>query len=220
MNVLYSATRNYYPYLTWTVRSLMEFNDARIFVFAEDDRIPCDFPCEVINVSKTDRFSRLNVSNRYTIMSLVRVLAPVLLPVDKVLYLDVDTIVADSMQEMYDTDMTDKWIAWVKEKGYYNPYDRDYFNFGVALMNLEQMRKDQVSERLVELLNTRKFTFGEQDAMNLIAEGHQIALPRRYNESQCTGTTDNPAIVHFAGISQWFQSNSMYRSEYRDKYMR
>lgn len=218
MNVLYSATRDYYPFLKWTMQSLIEFNaDARFFVFAEDDEIPCEYPCEVINIGN-DHFTNANVSLRFTKMSLARVLAPQLLPVDKILYLDVDTIVADSLQEMYDTDLSGKWLAWVKEKGFYNPYDRDYFNFGVALMNLKQMREDKVSERLLQLLNTQYFTFHEQDAMNLIAEGKYVELPRRYNESQCTGTTDHPAIVHFAGIREWYKSNAMYRSEFIDKY--
>lgn len=220
MNVLYSATRGYYPYLKWTMRSLMEFNDAHLFVFAEDDAIPCEFPCEVINVGKTDCFTGLNISKRFTKMSLVRVLAPKLLTVDKVLYLDVDTIVADDLNAMYETDLTDKWVAWVRERGFFKPFKRDYFNFGVALMNLSQMRQDGVSERLVELLNTQRFTFGEQDAMNLIADGKYVELPVRYNESPCTGNTDNPAIIHFAGIRDWHMNNAMYRCEYRDKYMR
>ena len=217
MNVLYSATRNFYPYLEWSIASLKEYNDnVNVYVFAEDDEV--GFPCEVINVGNGGFFTRLNVKKRFTEMSLMRVLAPRLLTVDKVLYLDVDTVVADDLTSMYETDLTDKWVAWVREKGFYKPFERDYYNFGVALMNLEQMRQDGVSERLVELLNTQMFTFGEQDAMNLIAEGKYVELPLRFNESPCTGWTDNPAIVHYAGIGDWNTNHAMYRSEYLDKY--
>ena len=221
MNVLYSATRNLYPCLEWSVASLKEYNDnVNVYVFAEDDDV--GFPCNVINVAEQNfiRKDSPNYRTRFTHMSLMRVLAPRLLTVDKVLYLDVDTIVCDNLQPMYNTDLNGKWIAWVQERaGLWKPYGKPYFNFGVALMNLAQMRQDDVSERLVHALNERRYIFNEQDAMNeIVTDEKMVALDIRYNETSMTGRTQNPSIVHFAGIEDWQTNRTMYRSEYLDKY--
>lgn len=221
MNVLYCATKNLYPCLKWTVASLKEYNpDATVYVFAEDDDV--GLSCNVINVSGQEyiRKDSPNYRTRFTHMSLMRVLAPQLLPVDKVLYLDVDTIICEDLRSMYDTDLDGKWIAWCEEKaGLWNPYNKPYFNFGVALMNLKQMREDCVSERLVRVLNERRYIFNEQDALNeIVTDDKMVALDPRYNEASFTSRSYTPAIVHYAGIEDWQTNRTMYRSEYLDKY--
>lgn len=222
MNVLYAATRNYYPYLKWAVDSLLEHNEASVYVMAEDDEV--GFPCRVINVSGQEYFKAdsPNMNTTYTWMSLMRVLAPCLLTVDKVLYLDVDTIVCENLKPMYETDLTGKWIAWCEEKRCYSKrYGKPYFNFGVALMNLEQMRKDNVSETLVHMLNTERFQYYEQCAMNrLTPPCKMVELDTRYNESFCTDFSQKPAIVHYAGISDYYRNQLMFRHDYLDKYRR
>ena len=153
-------------------------------------------------------------------MALMRVCLPELIRAKKVISLDVDTIVCDSLEPIWNTDLTGKWIAWcVEYKGYYKPYGPKYHNMGVAVMNLEQMRKENVTQLLVEELNTCKFIFPEQDAMNLEAgEEKSVDIDVRYNEAFCTGYTDNPAIIHYAGHPDWYENRSMYRWEYLARY--
>ena len=40
----------------------------------------------------------------------------------------------------------------------------------------------------------------------------------RWNENQMTGETDDPAIVHYCAVRDWWTSRTMHRREYLDKY--
>ena len=154
-------------------------------------------------------------------MAMLRVCTADIIPEDKVIQLDIDTIVCDSLEPIWNVDLADKWIAWVQEyKGHWNPYSRPYYNFGVAVLNLEQMRKDKAPSMLVNELNTKIYPFIDQDVMNLFAVPNKsVDLPVRYNECFCCGVTDDPAIVHYAGEPLWYQEK-VQRWEYRAKYER
>ena len=226
MYVLYTLTRNYYPYLKWSLKSLLEHNKpTKVFIFAEDDELPFEIPCkhQIINMSGQQFFkdSSPNINTPYTIMSMIRVCAPEILKVNKVLYLDVDTVVCDSLEPLWNTDVKGKWLAWCPERfGTWKPYGVMYYNFGVALLNLAQMRKDKVTERIVDDLNTEYFRFNEQDAMNrIIIPDKMTEIDVRYNESFCCGVTDNPAIVHYAGHPEWYENRTIFRWEYLYKYL-
>lgn len=225
MNVLYGATKNLYPYLKGAIRSLLDHNeDVKLFVFAEDDKLPYELPCEneIINVSKQTYFKpdSPNMKSVFTYMAMMRICAPELLDVDKVIWLDVDTIVCDSLKPLWDIDLTEKWVAWCREyTGTYKPFGSKYYNFGVAVMNLAQMRKDEVTKVIVNELNHERYWCTEQDVMNKITpQDKMVEIPVRYNESFCCGYTLEPAIVHYAGIQDWYKRVSMNRIEYLNKY--
>ena len=106
MIVVYAATRNLYPYLKVAISSLLAFHkDARVIVLAEDDDI--GLPVEVINVSGQDyyRADGPNSDSIFTYMAAMRLLYVDLLPdVDRVIQLDVDTIVCDSLLPLWEMD--------------------------------------------------------------------------------------------------------------------
>ena len=212
MDIAYCMTRNLYPAFRKVVRSVLFYNDANIHVIAEDKDI--GFDCGVVEYHAED----FKVDYDFTKMCYARMMLPNLLKEDKVLYLDVDTIVCDSLQELWDTDLEGKWFGAVPERGHWNPWERDYyFNAGVLLMNLKQMRKDKAPEQIVQAINTGEYRFGEQDVMNHLFYDKIVRLPLRYNESAATGETSDPAIVHFAGVRGW-EKGKYHRCEYRDKW--
>jgi lipopolysaccharide biosynthesis glycosyltransferase len=223
MNVIYSGTRNLYPAMKGAIRSLLEHNpDAKVYVLAEDDTLPFDLPCTVINVSGQQYFTEQcpNIKTVFTYMAMIRVCTPELIPDDRVIQLDVDTIVCDSLEPIWNLDMDGKWIAWCEELyGTWKLFFPRYYNFGVAVLNLEQMRKDKATKKMVYEMNTNKYPFADQDVMNLYAVPERtVDLPNRYNESFCCGYTEHPAIVHYAGYPDWYTSNAMPRWWLRDRY--
>lgn len=224
MRIVYEATRNYYPYLRWTIQSLLEHNDPEIiYILAEDDSIP-DLPevCKVINVTdqKWIRKSSPNYKSWYSWMVLMRVCLPEILDCDKVLQLDIDMVICDSLRPVWETDVEGKWIAAVRERaGTYRPFGMKYYNMGVSLFNLEQMRKDGAMQKLVRELNSVWYPCPEQDAINKYAVPDKITdIPARYNECFCCGYTENPAVIHFAGERSWMDNPEMFRGEYLEKY--
>ena len=224
MNVAYYLTRNLYPYLLPSVMSLLDHNPkAKVYIFCEDDKLPYDVPknCKVINVSNQEYIKRSspNWNNWFSWMTVIRVCMSKFLPkVNKVLSIDIDTIVNDDLSEMYDMDMGENYFAMANEsKGTYKPYGDKYFNAGVCLMNLKQIRKDHADDAMIELLNTRKLNYIDQDAMNIIGKGKIIDLPPRYNENRATENSDNPAIVHYVAIREHWKPG-IPRAEFYQKY--
>lgn len=213
LKVVYSASRKLYPYMLPTITSLLEHNKPeKVYVMIEDDHLPYDLPevCEVINVAdKLDKIFPPGAANSNTVltkMSLIRSCYCSLFPKeDKLLQLDIDTIVCDSLQPIWDMDMTGYYFAACQEyKGQYHPFGEKYYNIGVCLFNLAEMRKDNIEEQMIELLNTKKYMCIEQDAWQEACQGKILDLPPRYNECTMVGTSDNPAIIHFAGYAAWW----------------
>lgn len=217
MVIVYSATRNYYKYLQTTMKSLFAYNDPKVYVLAEDDDAP--FP-NVINVSAL-KPKGVNADTHFSYMSLLRVQLANIVPEDKVVYLDVDTVVCDDISPLWEVDMTGKWWGAVKEsQTWYRPFGKDYYNNGVSIYNLKQMRCDGIVPIMVKELETVKHRFVEQDVMNKYCVPDKVvSLPVRYNESNCCGMTDNPAIVHYAGLNSWYNNPYIPRAEYLAKYL-
>jgi lipopolysaccharide biosynthesis glycosyltransferase len=128
--------------------------------------------------------------------SLFRLLLPQLLPdLDRVLYLDCDIVVADSLRPLWETNLGDALLGAVRDAGSpfpAGPLGTDwrgleldpatpYFNTGVLLIPLAEWRRQEVSERALALLRRRQPRWGDQDGLNAIVGGRWVELPRRWN---------------------------------------
>lgn len=228
MKVVYSASRNLYPYMLPSIVSLLEHNEVeKIFLMIEDDQMPYDVPeqCECINVSGQTLFppTGVNYRSQFTYMALMRAAYTKVLPkdLDRVIQLDIDTIVCGSLQELWDMDMTGKWLAACDEvRGKIKPFGEKYYNIGVALFNLNQIRADGIDDVVIDALNNREMRFLEQDAWNEYGQkaGKIVELPGQYNECFATGTSANPIVAHFAGFPDWMHRQYMIHKGRLDKY--
>ncbi len=109
---------------------------------------------------------------------------------DKILYLDSDTVVQGDLTPLWNTDITSHYGAVIKDTlcvcdraymdgiGIKNKY---YFNSGIMLLNLANMRKDNITEKLIDYrLNTNQ-QFMDQDAFNAVI-GHNVKyISWKYN---------------------------------------
>jgi len=166
--------------------------------------------------------------HRFTAAMWYRLFLPELLPaVDRVLYLDCDTIAMDYLDELWATDLEDHWLAAVTnvfepwsahrpaELGLPGP--EAYFNSGVLLLNLGQMRRDRRGEALRELVRTRgeELLWPDQDALNLVLGERRLPLQPRWNcmnsvlafpaarevfgDAAVEAARQRPGIRHFEG---------------------
>ena len=111
--------------------------------------------------------------------------------VDKVLYLDCDLIVVDSLVPLWELPIEETCELAVVEDScsanmnYYErlclPKKYHYFNAGVLLINLEAWRKRGFVA--MELLDSRTFQldYADQDVLNILCAGRVRYLPFRYN---------------------------------------
>lgn len=224
-SAVYSGTRNLYPHMVTAAKSLMHnSNVEKIFFLIEDEKFPEELPSQIetINVSGQGFFPKNgpNFTTQFTYMSLLRVCYTKLMPdLDKILQLDVDTVVVDDISDLWDIDLKCKWFAAVEEDhSTYKPFGPKYYNIGVAMFNLDKIRSDQIDEKLIHYLNTVKVPYIDQDAWNRYGIGKDVKLASRYNESIVTSYSETPAIVHYAGFKNWQANDRVPRREYLKKY--
>jgi lipopolysaccharide biosynthesis glycosyltransferase len=132
--------------------------------------------------------------HRFTAAMWYRLFLPELLPdTERVLYLDVDTLATDDLRPLWETDMGASWVAAVT-----NVFERwsegrpaelglpgpgAYFNSGVLLMNLAQMRRDGRGEALRAFARERAggLLWPDQDTLNVVLGERRLPLHPRWN---------------------------------------
>ena len=104
--------------------------------------------------------------------------------VDKVLYLDSDTIILKDLSELYNTNLDDNYVGAVDDwqTGWYENKSKRYFNNGVMLLNLKKILEDDIETKLIDFkLNDKINRFVTQDAFNNIMYDKVVFLPLIYN---------------------------------------
>ena len=138
------------------------------------------------------RMEGLYIDPRYTEAASFRLLLPELLPeYDKVLYMDCDIIVRQDVGKLFqETVLGEHWLGVVFEAPIEQQAERfralgcdpdRYFNSGFLLMNLAQMRKEKVTEKLLAACRVPYLEFPDQDALNQVCQGHVLPLSPLYN---------------------------------------
>lgn len=127
----------------------------------------------------------------------LRLALPALLPeIDKILYLDADVLVRESLLSLWETPLEGKALAAVKgavnlagkwEWNSQRPYwhflegmKGGYINAGVTLLNLDEVRKRKLDTRW-NALAREKFYYQDQDILNITCQGKIVYLPPKYN---------------------------------------
>jgi lipopolysaccharide biosynthesis glycosyltransferase len=165
----------------------------------------------------------LKVDGHASIANYYRLLIPDLLPddIDKVLYLDSDLLVCESLEGLWATDIDDYAIAAVAtpySMGYLHigtSYESKYFNSGVMLMNLAKWRQEQIHRKVIDFIhgNPERIRFWDQDGLNVVLADSWLEVDPRWNvthdlfieeykKSKYANVLAHPAIVHFSGKSQ------------------
>ncbi len=138
------------------------------------------------------RMEGIYIDPRYTEAASFRLLLPELLPeYDAVAYIDCDVIVRQDIGKLFETtDLEDNYLGAVFEAPIENQAERfralgcdpsRYFNSGFLLMNLAAMRKDKVSEKLLDACKVDWLEFPDQDALNQVCQGKVLPLSPVYN---------------------------------------
>lgn len=204
---VYSGTRNIYGKLLTSAKSLLMHSDVdKIYFLIEDDDFPYALPPEIecINIHNQTYFPAdgPNFNNVCTYMVLIRAAYTKIFPhLDKILSLDMDTIVNENISELWNLDLTNYYIAAVEEKDL-TKREGSYFNMGVAMLNLKKIREDKKDDEIIEALNTYWYRYKEQDCFNEFFRGNVLILPSDYNCCIQAEEPQHEKITHFAGLYQ------------------
>ena len=200
--VVYAGTRNVYKQMTTAAKSLLCHTHVdRVWFLIEDDAFPEPLPNKigVMNVSGQKWFDPdgVNAKKRWGWMSMMRLALPALFPgYDRVLWLDIDTIVNKDIGELFTMDLEGCYVGAVEEPmRSKRPFQ--YFNAGVMIMDLNKLR-GEMTKRLISRANSTPMDFPDQDVINILCQGYIKEISPYYNSNVWIVEVDDPAIQHFA----------------------
>lgn len=200
---VYTGTRNLYSDMITAAKSLTINSSVDVIYFLiEDSVFPEELPehIQCIDVSKQKFINRNgpNVYKLWTWMTLMRAILTKFFPEqDRILSLDVDTIVDKNIDELWDLDLTNYYLAGVPEPKK-STSDMAYVNMGAVMHNLSKIRGDIIDKEFIYRLNNIKYPFAEQDCINSICGKNILLLPSTYNANNWTSPCDEPKIIHYA----------------------
>ena len=216
----YCGTRAIYGDMETSAKSLIGTTDVdRVYFIIEDAEFPNPLPdiVETIDMGGQTFFKPdgPNMKSRYTWMAMMRIALCHILPVDRVLSLDADTIFMKDAGGVWDLPIDDCYLAATPE-WHRSEHGLQYCNFGVVLYNLAKLR-DGKADECIEVLNRHYFEWVEQDVGNYLCQGRICEMPTRYNSNYWTDRdAPDPTIKHYAGVKRPKWINRMEVARWRN----
>lgn len=223
------------------LKSLVAGYGQQICFYKMDELTFKDFP-----IGKSYQNSHVGASMAtYYRLILTQVLSD---DIEKVIYIDGDILVADSLRGLWNTDISDKALAAVPDSftndiTHYNRLrysQKDgYFNAGLLLINLIYWREQNLVDKFLDYVkyNPERLACHDQDVLNYFLKDAKMDLPFKYNmlneywfdvrynmvsweyEEQIREGQRHPVIVHFTCIPKpWYKNCKHPYKREFDKY--
>lgn len=144
-------------------------------------------------------------------------LASLLPQCQKVLYLDSDLIVKADLSDLFSKELYDNYAGVVRDLPQIlfqddliseSENNLNYFNSGVMLLNLEQIRCDEIEKQLIQAkLQTEKDTLMDQNVLNYVFGSKVIQFSIKYNVCYTN-------LVRAKNLYTYAQINTLYHTDY------
>ncbi len=195
-----------------------------------------------INTNLFNKFPNYKFCPHIPKMGYSRLLiADLLNDIDKIIYLDCDTLVLSSLKDLFETDIEGYYLAAAEDTGqifnskffgsFYENFTT-YINSGVLLINLKLWRQNNILPTLFDSIEQNKetFLFGDQDAINFVFNGKIKIIDFSYNFQVCAfnikkllpktiktclkETLINPKIIHYSTNEKPWNSHTRLKKYY------
>lgn len=242
MNIIFSSDDNYSPYLAISILSILKTNgkvsfyvldlgisqlnkdcivrivdcyDGKISFIPIDNNDFINFP-KTIDYISFATYARLNLSEYIK-------------DIDKAIYIDVDTLTNGSLDELWNTDIDDYYLAAcqdtfidIENSEYKNKIGLDcstYFNAGVLLINFNKWREDSILKNSIDWLLEYKeiIKYQDQDVLNGILKGKVKFINNRFNftpserhliKKGYKSKTEMPIVIyHYCGETKFWHKS-------------
>lgn len=209
MNVVYASNNSYARHLGVSLYSLLEHNltapSIKIHVLSMGltketirrlSEIVERFGRELTIIELGDlkaRFSYEVDTGGFDLSIMARLFLGDVLPadMDRVLYIDCDTVILSSLEKLMHINLKGKILGAVMEPTIYTSVkaqiglsiEEPYFNSGVLLIDMNRWRKEKVQQKLLDFYQKKggKLFAGDQDTINGSLSGGIEPISPRYN---------------------------------------
>lgn len=183
---------------------------------------------------------KLYTRDYYTKTTYFRLFIPDIYPqYNKALYLDSDIVILKDVADLYNIDMGTNLVAGVPDGAVqttpiFQEYVEkvvgvadynNYFNAGILLMNLDELRKFKFQEKFLYLLETVKFSVAQdQDYLNRLCKGRVTLVEKEWNAMpmpELNIKEEDLKLIHYnLSAKPWHFDNILYEKyfwEYAQK---
>ena len=178
---------------------------------------------------------RLHIRDYYSKTTYYRFFIPSLFPqYERGVYLDCDIVLNRDVADLYHVPMGTSLVSAIVEEvisdiDVFGKYSEEvlhvsrnaYFNAGILVMNLAEMRRICLEEQFVRLLGRRTYRVAQdQDYLNVLCRDRVTLLSKQWNKTPMPGSdeTVEPYIVHYKiNFKPWRYDDIPY-AEYFWKY--
>ena len=228
-----ASDKNYYS-IKILYTNISEENQAKINKYQREN-VDIEFVDLNYYINKVK--DKLYTRDYYSATTYFRLFIPDLYPqYDKVLYLDSDIVVLSDIADLYNIDMENNLVAaapddviqTIKVFQEYaelvvgvTDYKR-YFNAGILLMNLDELRKFKFQDKFLYLLSKVKFSVAQdQDYLNRLCKGRVKLLENTWDRMPIGGDVvkrEDLHLIHYnLAFKPWHFEDILYK-EYFWKY--
>ncbi|KAI0067651.1 glycosyltransferase family 8 protein [Artomyces pyxidatus] len=224
VNVVYAIDAAYAMPAAVSIRSLLKQSCGRISIYVID--------CGLDEVNKEKLKQSLPIDDNFTLTFLklppqslavekgavwAKVDLATIVPVERVLYLDADTLIRGDVKDLWDTDLVGQPLAAAADVGYPMGHSElgrmRYFNAGVMLMDLAKIRAEHAKLELAAR-DMGHSQYLEQDILNVYFRDRWTELSLKWNAQGLATYAEDPSedrnalaieemrdasIVHFTG---------------------
>jgi len=192
----------------------------------------------IINYYSIDEktVSQYVLTSTWTSAVYYRLYFPLLVPasVNRLLYLDTDTIVVNNLAQLYTSDLEhypvgavyDNWVKTAPQLGIKE--EGNYFNSGVLLIDVKKWNAQRISDASFAFLsaNPEKIKYVDQDALNAVLMNNWKKLNAKYNlmysyisedlsKEELNKFVADKVILHFTLQRPWYL---LCKNRYRNLY--
>ena len=184
-----------YEYIIKVLHTNVKDNNLKKIKKLETENVNIEFVNLSYYIKKVQ--DKLYTRDYYTNTTYFRLFLPELYPqYDKVLYLDSDIVVLGDISELYNTEIGTNLVAAapddiIQYNKVFQEYAekvvgveryQNYFNAGILLMNLDQLRKFDFQDKFLYLLGTVKFSVAQdQDYLNRLCKGRVTLINNQWD---------------------------------------
>lgn len=174
---------------------------------------------------------KLYTRDYYSKTTYFRLFIPNLYPqYTKALYLDSDIVVLEDVADLYNTNMENNLVAAAPDDviqtiEVFQEYAekvvgvadyRNYFNAGVLLMNLDELRKFDFQEKFIYSLDKIKFSVAQdQDYLNRLCKGRVKIVDSNWNRMPIAREKENQGdikLIHYnLAYKPWHFEDILYK---------
>ena len=179
-----SSSHTYYIFYLLVDKKTFKKENKEKFVNLESRYERCEI--NIIEISD-ENFQNAN-TKRYPLATYYRLILADLLPdINRIIYLDGDTLIYTDLSEMYNLDMENNIILGFVDNSYKKAEEfgiktYKYIVAGVLLINLKKIRKENFTSKFFEFMdkNQDKLTQEDQTVINIVLHGRIGFLPPKF----------------------------------------